>query len=590
VHGCGGGQRERRVTGAAEGGSGPGGGILAGRYRIVRQLGAGAMGAVYLAEHLRMGRLDAIKVISREMAGSPEALARFEREARNASFINHPNVCQIYDFGETEEGLAFLAMEYIEGETLTDVAAREGGRLPVERALRLILQVADALEAAHSRSIVHRDLKPDNIMLTRGRDGADVVKVVDFGIAKGIGDEEGQVTRLGFVIGTPEYMSPEQLSGDRLDGRSDIYSLALVLIRLVTGRFPFTAATAQELMLKRLTDPPLPLAELAPDLRFPAGLQDILDRALARNAGERFRSAGELHEALTAVQGEASQPGGMAPSLPATRAGPGAPRTLAPADMPVTPGRPTPPESGAASKGRPGRTAIASVGGIALAVVAVGLWFALGGEEAPAPGDPAPSGVGEVRRTPMAGGGADDALSLPPAAGAAVPADPGSTVGQAANPGNSGAVPPPAPAPGGGGQGGGGVSPPRAGAVLIDPAAARPLVSRQLGAFEDAVSGGGDVPTGPEVRRMLEAGGGEEVQRIRGIMAAGRDTLAAVLADERVPAAIRAQAAFYLGVLAEGTPGVLREEVVSWYRRAVQLDPDNTAYRRTLEGYQGGGG
>src|SRR5258705_2405964 len=163
--------------------------IVADRYHVVKKLGEGGMGQVYLAEHVKMGRRSAIKVMNRAMVHDPDAVARFNREASNASRINHPNVCAIYDFGETVDGLIFLAMEFIEGEPLTDLLEREGA-LSMSRATTVFLQTADALHAAHELGIVHRDLKPDNIMLTKA-----TVKVVDFGIAKAIGgggDESGQ--------------------------------------------------------------------------------------------------------------------------------------------------------------------------------------------------------------------------------------------------------------------------------------------------------------------------------------------------------------------------------------------------------------
>ncbi|UCF39628.1 MAG: serine/threonine protein kinase, partial [Gemmatimonadota bacterium] len=196
------------------------GSIIEDKFHIEKKLGEGGMGAVYLAEHVKMRRKCAIKVMAQSMASDPEAIARFNREAANAARINHPNACQIYDFGETRDGTIFLAMEFIEGESLSDLLRREG-RLSLERAAKIVRQTAAALQIAHDEGIVHRDLKPDNIMLARGRDGADVVKVVDFGIAKAMTGEEGQkVTKTGLVVGTPEYMSPEQLSGDVLDGRS----------------------------------------------------------------------------------------------------------------------------------------------------------------------------------------------------------------------------------------------------------------------------------------------------------------------------------------------------------------------------------
>jgi serine/threonine-protein kinase len=263
-----------------------------------------------------MGRKSAIKVMSASMAHDPDAVARFNREAKNASQINHPNVCAIYDFGETPEGLIFLAMEFIEGEPLTALVAREGS-LALPRAVDINRQVAEALQAAHDRDIVHRDLKPDNIMLTR-RGGRDQVKVVDFGIAKAVGAEHPgqQVTKTGFVVGTPEFMSPEQLSGDPLDGRSDVYTLGLVFYQMVTGTLPFLADSAQEAMVKRLTDDPIPLAEARPDLEFAAEIQAVLDRVLARRAPDRYASATAFSQDLAAAAG-----GGATVQLPATRAG-----------------------------------------------------------------------------------------------------------------------------------------------------------------------------------------------------------------------------------------------------------------------------
>jgi len=284
--------------------------VIADRYHVVKKLGEGGMGQVYLAEHVKMGRRSAIKVMNPSMVHDPDAVARFNREASNASRITHPNVCAIYDFGETPEGLIYLAMEFIEGEPLTDLLAREGA-LKVGRAVAIFMQVAHALQAAHDLGIVHRDLKPDNIMLTKGRGGADVVKVVDFGIAKAVGgDEAGQkVTKTGLVVGTPEFMSPEQLSGDKLDGRSDLYSLALVFFKMLTGKLPFHADTVQETMIKRLTDEPAKLKAVRPDLNFPAGLQEALDSALTRTPVDRYQSVAKFAEAVGSVVGMGGEPG-----------------------------------------------------------------------------------------------------------------------------------------------------------------------------------------------------------------------------------------------------------------------------------------
>ena len=302
--------------------------VVADRYHIIKKLGEGGMGAVYLGEHVKMGRKSAIKVMTQAMSNDPDAVSRFNREASNASRLSHPNICQVYDFGETSEGLIYLAMEFIEGQSLSALAEAEGA-LPPQRAASIVKQAADALQVAHDQSIVHRDIKPDNIMIVQAKDGSDIVKVVDFGIAKAIaGDETGQkVTKTGLVVGTPEYMSPEQLSGDKIDGRSDLYSLALVCYKLLTGVLPFQADTSQETMIKRLTDAPEPLATARPDIVFPPRLQAVMDRALARSLTERYGSAAEFGRDLEAAVG--------GPAVPATRmdlAGPSAATQLMDAD------------------------------------------------------------------------------------------------------------------------------------------------------------------------------------------------------------------------------------------------------------------
>jgi len=292
--------------------------VVADRYHVIKKLGEGGMGQVYLAEHVKMGRRSAIKVMNPSMVHDPDAVARFNREASNASRITHPNVCAIYDFGETPEGLIYLAMEFIEGEPLTDLLERDGA-LPVRRAAQIFMQVADALQAAHDLGIVHRDLKPDNIMLAQKK-GGDQVKVVDFGIAKAVGgDESGQkVTKTGLVVGTPEFMSPEQLSGDKLDGRSDLYSLALVFYQMLAGKLPFEATTVQETMIKRLTDEPTALAASRPDLTFPAGLQGVLDTALTRTPAQRYQTVAKFADDVASVSGLAR---GATSSVPQTRGG-----------------------------------------------------------------------------------------------------------------------------------------------------------------------------------------------------------------------------------------------------------------------------
>jgi len=389
------------------------GSVIAERYHIVKKLGEGGMGAVYLGEHVKMGRKSAIKVMSSSMAHDPEAIARFNREASNASRINHPNVCAIYDFGETPDGVIYLAMEFIEGGSLGDLLEQES-TLSLRRAADILTQTADALQAAHDLGIVHRDLKPDNIMLTRGRAGGDLVKVVDFGIAKAMSGEEGQqVTKTGLVVGTPEYMSPEQLSGDRLDGRSDTYSLALVFYRMVTGTFPFPAESAQEMMIKRLTDDPLPLGAARPDIVFPPALEEALRHALGRMPSERYATAVEFaRDVATAVAGMGAA-AAVAPTDAATQILSAQPAGAAPPLTPTrvrapTPATPTTPRPSMAPPVAPKKKApVLAIAGVAVVLVGAGGFAALkvmgGGDDAVPPIDTATVAQADTGRPPTGG-------------------------------------------------------------------------------------------------------------------------------------------------------------------------------------------
>ena len=291
--------------------------LLADRYRVQRLLGEGGMGRVYLAKHERMGRMSAVKVMSPSLASTPEAISRFNREAENASRIHQPNVAAIYDFGETMDGVLYLAMEFVEGETLSAVIRRDGP-LAVPRAAALAGQVADGLQAAHHLGIVHRDLKPDNILVTRHHDGREWVKIVDFGIAKQTRQNDQTVTSLGVAIGTPEYMSPEQIAGEALDARTDLYSLGLVLFTMLTGQLPHPAMTSKQSMVQRLTARPRTLAEVVPGKAWSPRLQKALDRALAPEPDDRYSSVADF---ARDVQSAAMQTGSGANVPSATPVG-----------------------------------------------------------------------------------------------------------------------------------------------------------------------------------------------------------------------------------------------------------------------------
>ena len=271
--------------------------VIADRYRIESRIGEGGMGQVYLGEHVRMRRKSAIKIMRPALVHEPEALQRFTREAENASQLSHSNIASIFDFGETSDGVVYLAMEYVDGGSLADLLAREA--LHPEVAADIVGQAADGLQAAHDMSMLHRDIKPDNIMLGRRADGTYLVKLVDFGIARTYGSAEQKVTRTGFAVGTPQYMSPEQLAGEALDARSDQYSLALVAFFALTGKQAFPAESTKESLILRLTSRPQSLQDARVDIEWPESLQEVFNKALSPEPGDRFDTVLAFAEGLS---------------------------------------------------------------------------------------------------------------------------------------------------------------------------------------------------------------------------------------------------------------------------------------------------
>ena len=269
--------------------------VLAERYHMLKRLGEGGMGKVYLAEHVKMNRQCAVKVMNSALLNDSDSAQRFAREASNAARIIHPNVAAVFDYGETD-GVVYLVMEYVEGEPLTRLLERETMLAPA-RAVDIAHQVAEALVAAHELGIVHRDLKPDNIIVAPGKNGREIAKVVDFGIAKAIEEAPSEsLTRTGLVIGTPEYMSPEQLLGDPVDARSDIYSLGCILYQMLTGRRTFDEPTREQMIKRRLTEKSPHPRDLVPDL--PKTLDLIVARMLNRTPHDRYSSAAEVRDLL----------------------------------------------------------------------------------------------------------------------------------------------------------------------------------------------------------------------------------------------------------------------------------------------------
>ena len=278
--------------------------ILLDQYEIAARLGVGGMGTVYRGLQLSVQRPVAIKLISRELARDIAAIKRFQREALLTSKLTHPNSIRLFEFGVTEDGCPFLVMELLEGRELA-AEITEAGAMPVGRAVGIALQVLRSLREAHSVGIVHRDLKPANIFLRRVEGEGDTVKVMDFGIATG-GGSNTKVTKTGMVIGTPAYMSPEQAGAGKIDARSDLYALGIILFEMLTGRVPFESETPVSVLLMQLQTPAPPIGELRVDLAGDAKVQHVLDRLLAKLPDDRPANAQEAIALLeTLVPGTA---------------------------------------------------------------------------------------------------------------------------------------------------------------------------------------------------------------------------------------------------------------------------------------------
>ncbi len=271
-----------------------------GNHKLIRRIGVGGMGVVYLAEHVNLGKEYAIKFLHPQFASDEEVVERFRREARVMASIDHENIIRETDFGWLDGVGFYLIMEYLKGQTLKEVIRSEGA-LSFSRVQNLFRQFLDAMQEAHSNNIVHRDLKPENLFLIQ-RKGKELLKILDFGIARIAYDNENkqEFTVDGEVYGSPTYMSPEQAKGEihKVDNRSDLYSVGIILVEALTGRPPFKGSTPAEVMLSHITTPPPTLAELRPDLTFSSELEAVVQKALAKEREDRFQSAEEFSEAL----------------------------------------------------------------------------------------------------------------------------------------------------------------------------------------------------------------------------------------------------------------------------------------------------
>ncbi|RMG97646.1 MAG: serine/threonine protein kinase [Deltaproteobacteria bacterium] len=411
--------------------------IVAGRYRVAEMLGRGGMGAVYLAEHLAVGRSVAIKVLSFAFSNEPTIVERFRAEARTASSIGHPNIVEVFDAGQLEDGRLYLVMELLSGQSLYDVVEQEGPQ-PVDRALRWLREVARALRAAHQVGVVHRDLKPENVMLARiGEE--ERIKVLDFGIsARSDGSAGNRLTQAGQALGTPEYMAPEQARGEPPTPSIDIYAFGVLAFELLAGHPPIAGGAPAETIARKLTERPPPMASVREDV--PAALASLVDRCLESDPSRRPSSMDEVLGEVEAILR----------SLPRRSAGhaSSAPPTAATEDAPHAP---------EAGRRRPTAVLVAAAGLVVVAGV-IG-WVAVGGardepgeqastgassERAPAvapPGDPNPPAQAAVESA------ADGAKDVSKVAAAAEPGDRAPAAEETRSEGNTPAGPSSAGAP-----------------------------------------------------------------------------------------------------------------------------------------------
>lgn len=283
--------------------------VVAGRYTIERFIARGGMSHVFAARHSALDSVLALKVLDPKLfQGVQDAKLRFTREAKLASRLRHPSIVEVFDIGVTESGLPFIAMELLDGQSLSKLM-REQAPLTWPRARAFILQILDALQVAHAAGAVHRDVKPDNCLVLRGTEH---LKLLDFGIARV--EDQTQVTVAGRVMGTPHYLSPEQARGATTDARSDVYSAGIVLYEMLSGHCPFEAGTTFEIVGAHITEPPPPLSSLIDVEPLPEGLPELIERTLAKDPDFRPPNAGSFAEEIRALD-RASAPGGVAPSV-----------------------------------------------------------------------------------------------------------------------------------------------------------------------------------------------------------------------------------------------------------------------------------
>ncbi len=274
--------------------------LLVGRYVVQEVIGEGGMATVYRARHKLVDRPVAVKIMNPLLASDPVVRERFRREARSAQKLAHPNIIEIYDQGDTEDGTCFIVMELLDGESLSQVIGR--GPMPIDRAVHVMIQVARGVARAHDLEIIHRDLKPENIFLSKREDGSDFVKVLDFGIAKSRSDS--RLTGQGELFGTPQYMAPERILGQDTGGSSDLYALGVVFYEMLTGELPFNAPDVATFFIKHMNEPAPSLRSHVPNV--PAALDELILRMLGKSPEDRPVDAHRVHQELLAIMSERS--------------------------------------------------------------------------------------------------------------------------------------------------------------------------------------------------------------------------------------------------------------------------------------------
>ena len=383
--------------------------LLDGQFRILQKIGSGGMGAVYKALQPAMNRMVAVKILHPKLANRKDLVSRFRREARAMSHLSHPNTVKVYLYGELDDGSLYIVMEYLEGRNLNQVVRKEGP-LSVDRAIPVLIQVCGALQEAHLMGIVHRDLKPENIFLSTNGGLKDFPKVLDFGLAK-VTERElrpGSImlTQEGMVFGTPEFMSPEQAQGHTLDARSDIYSLAVILYEVLTGKLPFDARTPMEYIQLHVTKPPIPVDERIPGKTFPPGLGQVIAKALEKKPENRYPSAADFAEALKVFSPAGKGYTGMMPGPTPSSSGGAGPVSQGAAAPPVSAGVPvsqtkTVKMAAQTAPAGPAMEAVRDAAGAAAAPPAQGQQ---GPARSPAPMGMAPGG-GPIPAAPPSGAG-----------------------------------------------------------------------------------------------------------------------------------------------------------------------------------------